>query len=207
MGGIGSGRPRRGGRQTVESCASIDVNRLRREDRLRPGVATMVTLSPSVENMIVFADADSLRFLRSALVNGRVKRVWQTVGLDQRSCNLGGKRAYFVCFGYGEGSSACGRRVAKLYASARHFLCRHCLALGYASQNQDAWGRAQLRAFKTRSRITADTDINAPLPLVKPKRMHWRTFSRLCAEAKAAQQRAHEAFILDAEKFWGPLEG
>ena len=37
MGGIGSGRPSGLGRDTVESCRAIDVNRLHREGCLRPG--------------------------------------------------------------------------------------------------------------------------------------------------------------------------
>ncbi len=37
MGGIGSGRPRGSGRDTVEACRSLDVNRLHREGCLRAG--------------------------------------------------------------------------------------------------------------------------------------------------------------------------
>ncbi len=37
MGGFGSGRPGGSGRDTVESCRSIDVNRLHREHYLAPG--------------------------------------------------------------------------------------------------------------------------------------------------------------------------
>jgi hypothetical protein len=37
MGGFGSGRPSGGGRDKVEACRSIDVNRLHREGCLRGG--------------------------------------------------------------------------------------------------------------------------------------------------------------------------
>jgi len=37
MGGIGSGRPGGSGRDTVEACRSINVNRLHREGCLRAG--------------------------------------------------------------------------------------------------------------------------------------------------------------------------
>ncbi len=37
MGGFGSGRPGGSGRDTVESCRSIDVNRLHRERCIAPG--------------------------------------------------------------------------------------------------------------------------------------------------------------------------
>jgi hypothetical protein len=34
---------------------------------------------------------------------------------------------------------ACGKRVAKLYALGRYFLCRHCYRLAYDSQSEGAW--------------------------------------------------------------------
>jgi hypothetical protein len=199
MGGIGSGRPRRGGRRRVESCSVLDVNVLRREGRLRPGLSTVVTLSPSQENVGVLADEESLRLSRRMEIGGDVVGVQQTIGLVRCPCHLAGQRAYFVCSGLGTGR-ACGRRVVKLYAPGRYFLCRHCLGLAYASQSDDAWGRAQLRALKTRLRVTRDGDINAPIPLVKPKHMHWRTFSRLHAGADRAQACMHDAFVQKALK-------
>src|SRR4051812_20517753 len=39
MGGLGSGRPSGSGRSTVESCRSLDVNRLQRTGCLKPGWA------------------------------------------------------------------------------------------------------------------------------------------------------------------------
>ena len=39
MGGLGSGRPSGSGRDTVEACHSLDVNRLHREGCLHPGWA------------------------------------------------------------------------------------------------------------------------------------------------------------------------
>lgn len=194
MGGFGSGRPRSGRRWTVESCASIDVNALRREGRLRPGLGTIVCLSPGDEHVGVFADHEGLRLTRRLNITGKPADAHQTVGLVRRPCHLGGERPYFVCSGLGTGHF-CGRRVVKLYAPGRYFLCRHCLGLAYASQNEDALGRAQLRASRTRKRITRDTDINAPLPFLKPRHMHWRTFSRLHAEADQAQARLRAAFV------------
>ncbi len=199
MGGIGSGRPRRGGRRRVESCSVLDVNILRREGRLRPGLSTVVTLSPSQENVGVLADEESLRLARRVTFGQDIVVSYQAVGLVRSPCNLGGERTYFICSGVGSGH-VCGRRVVKLYAARQYFLCRKCLGLAYASQNEDAWGRAQLRASKTRRRITRDPDINASLPFAKPKYMHWRTFSRLHAEADRAQACMHDAFVQKALK-------
>lgn len=201
MGGIGSGRPRRGGRRRVENFSVLDVNVLRREGRLRPGLSTVVTLSPSQENVGVLADEESLRLARRVTSGQDIVVSYQAVGLVRRPCNLGGERAYFICSGVGSGH-VCGRRVVNLYAARQYFLCRHCMGLAYASQNEDAWGRSQLRASKMRRRITRDPDINAPLPFAKPKYMHWRTFSRLRAEADIAQTRMRDAFVLQALKFF-----
>jgi hypothetical protein len=199
MGGIGSGRPRRGGRRRVESCSDLDVNVLRREGRLRPGLSTVVTLSPSQENVGVLADEESLRLARSVTFGQDIVVSYQAVGLVRSPCNLGGERTYFICSGVGSGH-ACGRRVVKLYAAHQYFLCRHCLGLAYASQDEDAWGRAQLRAMKKRKRITWNQNIQAPLPLKKPKHMHWRTFNRLRAEAANAKTKADAIFLTRLQK-------
>jgi hypothetical protein len=85
-------------------------------------------------------------------------------------------------------------------------LCRKCLGLAYASQNEDAWGRAQLPASKTRRRITRDPDINAPLPFAKPKYVHWRTFSRIHAEAERAQAQVRAALVAQFSRAFGPID-
>ncbi|WP_296711594.1 hypothetical protein [Rhodoblastus sp.] len=149
--------------------------------------------------MGVLADEESLRLARRVTFGQDIVVSYQAVGLVRSPCNLGGERTYFICSGVGSGH-VCGRRVVKLYAARQYFLCRKCLGLAYASQNEDAWGRAQLRASKTRRRITRDPDINASLPFAKPKYMHWRTFSRLHAEADRAQACMHDAFVQKALK-------
>jgi hypothetical protein len=161
-------------------------------------------LSSGDEDVGVLADHEGLRLSHRLSIAGGVVSVQQGVGLVRRPCHLGGERTYFVCSGVGTGR-ACGRRAVKLYAPGRYFLCRHCLGLAYASQNEDAWGRAQLRASRTRKRIARDADINAPLPFVKPKHMHWRTFSRLHAEADKAQAQARAAFVAQNWRMCRPL--
>jgi hypothetical protein len=184
----------------VESCSVLDVNVLRREGRLRPGLSTVVTLSPSQENVGVLADEMSLRLSRRVISGEDVVVSHQAVGLVRSPCNLGGERTYFICSGVGSGGHACGRRVVKLYAARQYFLCRHCLGLAYACQNKDDFGRAQLRALKKRKRITWNPDIQTPLPIMKPKHMHWRTFSRLYAEATSAKTMVDAIFITRLQK-------
>jgi hypothetical protein len=202
MGGIGSGRPKCGARRRVESCSVLDVNVLRREGRLRPGLSTIVTLSPSRENIGVLADERSLRLTRRLTLGEKVVASYQAVGLVHHPCNLGGERAYFICSGVGSGH-ACGRRVVKLYAARQYFLCRDCLKLAYGTQSEDAWGRAQLRALKARRRMGGDADINAPLPFMKPRGMHWTTFSQLYRAAEKTKADADAAFIAQYQRTYG----
>lgn len=196
MGGIGSGRPRRGSRRRVESCSVLDVNALRREGRLRPGVSTIVRLSPSEEDVGVLADDQSLRLRRRVGLGDEAVASYQAVGLVRRPCNLGGERTYFICSGVGSGH-ACGRRVVKLYATRDYFLCRHCLGLAYACQNENAGDRALRRSVKARKRLGAGPSVLAPLPIMKPMRIHWNTFSRLHADAAKADAQAKEALVAD----------
>jgi hypothetical protein len=189
----------------VESRHSIDVNRLNKEGRLRPGLCTVLLLSPGGEDVGLLADHDSLCLFRRVRIGGELVSVKQTVGLVRSPCQLGGERPYFICSGVGSGE-ACGRRVAKLYTAGRYFLCRHCLGLTYACQKEDAWGRARRLAHKARQRIGGGHDINEPLPFLKPKHMQWRTFSRLYRQADMAKKAAAAAFIVLGERFFGPFD-
>jgi hypothetical protein len=94
---------------------------------------------------------------------------------------------------------ACGRRVAKLHASGRYFLCRHCYRLGHASQSEDAWDRAFRRANKIRQRLGGDPGMAAPFP-PRPKGMWKRTYKRLLDRAFEAEMQADEAFAIKAER-------
>ncbi|MBB4199541.1 hypothetical protein GGD83_003357 [Rhodoblastus sphagnicola] len=147
----------------------------------------------------MLAGQESLRLARRVALSEGAVTSYQTVGLVRRPCNLGGERTYFICSGTGSGH-ACGRRAGKLYAARQYFLCRHCLGLAYVCQNEDALGRARLLASKKRRRITCNPDIQAPLPIMKPKHMHWRTFSRLHAEAASAKTKADAILIARLQK-------
>jgi hypothetical protein len=111
------------------------------------------------------------------------KRIQQRIPITWTNCHFGGCRPWFVCQGYG--NERCGRRVAILYGSAGLFACRTCHDLAYESQQQTPVFRALDQAQKSRMRLGASPDIFESLP-EKPKRMHWRTYRRRCAQAKFA---------------------
>ena len=99
------------------------------------------------------------------------------------SCNYGGIRPWFIC-----PTPGCGRRVAILYAG-RMFACRHCYNLAYESQRIARHSRAIRRARKIRMKLGGTISILDAFP-GKPRRMHWRTYTRLFREYEVAKARS-----------------
>ena len=116
---------------------------------------------------------------------GESEDVSYTVPLTYTSCHYGGRRPWFICPGAG-----CGRRVGKLFAAGKYFLCRHCYNIAYHSQNISEADRLLGKAQAIRKRLGASTCTWDPIVL-KPKGMHWTTFNRLRAEAYAAGDRCN----------------
>ncbi len=111
------------------------------------------------------------------------------VRIVRTPCNLGGRRAWFICPAVG-----CGRRVAILYGGGI-FACRRCYQLAYASSREDAGDRATRRADRLRARLGWEPGIlNGEGG--KPKWMRWRTFERLAAEHDQLVGRSIQAAAL-----------
>jgi len=58
------------------------------------------------------------------------------IPLTATACTLGGERYWFQCPWFVRGIQ-CKRRVGVLYKGAKHFACRHCHNLTYASRNEN----------------------------------------------------------------------
>ena len=202
MGGLGSGRPSGSGRDTVEACRALDVNRLHREGCLRVGWVggwQWTRDGEKVASIGLRADADRLNIIYRVRIGDRDwQDVAETVRIVRVACRYGGSRPFFVCPGIVNGV-ACERRVAKLYLSWRYFLCRHCHRLAYASQSEDVWDRAFRRANKIRQRLGGDPGMAARFPS-KPKGMWQRTYKRLFNRTFDAETEAEEVFAFRAEQ-------
>jgi hypothetical protein len=202
MGGLGSGRPSGSGRITVESCRSIDVNRLHKAGCLRIGWAgawQWTRDGEKIASINLCAEADRLRLNYRVRANGgEWQDVAETVGIVRMPCRFGGVRPYFICPGVVNGAT-CSRRVTKLYSPSRYFLCRHCYHLAHASQSEGNMDRALRRANKIRQHLGGDPGVASPFPQ-KPKGMWRRTYERLREEAFRAEMLADEAFEIQATR-------
>lgn len=180
MGGFGSGS-RQGGKGTISDMWALDVRRLRRDGLLTLGRSFEWQWSRNekvVASINVRTEAERVILnYRSRTCGGEWNPMEYAVYLEWTSCNLGGRRAWFLCPAVG-----CGRRAAILFGGAI-FACRHCHKLAYACQRETDDERAARRADAIRRRLRWQAGIlNGEGS--KPKGMHWRTFERLLAEHK-----------------------
>ena len=201
MGGYGSGRLSGSGRDKVEDHRSIDADDLQRKGCLRPGWSGSWEWTCDGERVAwidLRAGEDLLRLSYSVSIHGGDReQVKEAVRLAHVSCRFGGSRPYFICPGLA--GSACGRRVTKLYGAGLYFSCRHCYRLAHASQSEGASDRSLRRANKIRERLGGDPGMAAEFP-PRPKGMWRRTYERLRKQARNAERRADEAFVLRTER-------
>jgi hypothetical protein len=86
------------------------------------------------------------------------------------ACNLGGKRAFFLC-------PRCGKRVCLIYC-VDQWGCRYCHNLTYACQGENTEDRYARQANKIRVKLRWKKGVLNPTG-GKPKGMHATTFNDL----------------------------
>jgi hypothetical protein len=194
LGGYGSGRT--GWKGKVESCRSLDVNRLKKAGCLQPGYRggwEWRADREQVASVGLRANASQLILLYKVRIDGGDwADVEEAVPLTRSPCRFGGWRFYFVCPG-GTNGRPCSRRVTKIYLGGRHFLCRHCYDLAYASQSEAPYHRLQRRADKRKAALGGGPGTSVP---PKPKGMHRRTYARYLAEIDAAEEQVDLGFVM-----------
>jgi hypothetical protein len=185
MGGPGSGTWYRwqGTRATLEEVYRLDVRWLHRHGYLdgRPHWATWSRGEQQAGSLLLALQPEGVVLTyRCQVGGGDWESVRQVVTLAWTPCYYGGERPWFRCAG-------CRRRVAVLCGAGKWFLCRHCSALPYGSQQETAQDRLLRKVRKIRDRLGANHNLLEPI-WNKPKGMHWRTFDRLVQEEEAAQR-------------------
>jgi hypothetical protein len=202
MGGFGSGRY--GGRPTVESGLTLDINRLLRQWNILPGGRGFGTLKWS--NATTGEDVGSLSY-KACLVDAEdawlrlrysVNEIPQDyrVGLVTTPCHYGGRRWWFLC-------PRSGRRVAKLYLppGGTMFAARVAYRLAYRSQRGTALDRSHDRQRRLYRRLGTEYEHFEQAPPPRPKGMHRRTYERLTAELYDAMELHDRLFALGVAPF------
>jgi hypothetical protein len=181
MGGFGSGRGQ-GGKDTTSDMRPLDIRRLHRAGLLTPGRVfswQWTVCGREVASIQMRSEADRLVLIyRNRSHGGEWQPMEYPIYLEWTPCNLGGRRAWFLC-----PASGCRRRVAILFGGSI-FACRHCHNLAYACQREADDDRAMRRADTIRRRLGWGAGIANPEG-GKPRGMQWRTFERLKAEYAA----------------------
>lgn len=172
----GAGRP--ASHVKAEHCLRLDVRQLAKHNRLAGG-----SFSWRWTNTYTGQDAGSIGIttrpghaMLNYSHNGQV--VSDDVRVVQTACNYGGTRPWFQC-------PRCTKRVAVLYLRSGRFMCRHCGGIVYASQADDAIGRAWRRQGKLEARLGDGW--------ARPKGMHRATRTKLLAAILACEERRDEA--------------
>lgn len=117
---------------TVEECLQLSIAGLRpgRGESIADLVGTSGSITwsrgASVGFRVERANHNLMLYLGYSF-NGQSKV--QKIRLSETECNYGGVRYWFHC-------PYCYRRVAKLYAPAGNFACRHCHELTYTSAQE-----------------------------------------------------------------------
>ena len=202
MGGSGSGTwYGRATKTTTASCRTLDVRLLQRQGIFHRTTTGQITWSERGQQVAAIAwtvqrsaNGNTVNGLvldyTATPFNGAPEAISYSVPIDWTPCNYGNARPWFRC-----PATGCGRRVALLYLCYRYFVCRHCNDLVYASQREDAADRARERLQALRVRLGGSPNLMTPFPR-KPKRMHWRTFTRLRRQAQD-DEATHYAKLLD----------
>lgn len=175
MGGIGSGRRWTGtGKYLTTDFPSLDVRRLQGAGQLIPGhTFAWAYRGERRPSLLARPHADFVE-LHHRGAGGAWEADAGLLALAWSPCNLGGRRAWFVC-----PEPDCGRRVGILYAKGHGaYACRRCLNLAYPSQRERAAGRARLKAESIRERLGWRAGILNPQG-DKPVGMKSATFRRL----------------------------
>ncbi len=202
MGGCGSGRRSNSKTENVEMYPCLDVNRLRKAGSLSPGSVGgwhWTRDDQHIASIGVHASHDGLRLTyRVKVGENDWHEIDEVVGLVHVPCQYGGDRPYFLC--PGADGATCGRRVARLYIVSRHFRCRHCAGLTYASRGETDWKRALRRAGKIRIQLDGDPGDSFPN---RPKGMWQRTYDGLLERMWDAEAIAEDDFTVKADRYFG----
>lgn len=200
MGGYGSGRT--GGRSTLEGCGSFPLSMKPLHRYIREAgnyfTAEFTFAAGSSEELAVTLTIDtrdphnpSLTLMHQRRTHSgglESYRVW----FERHTPHYGGVRWYFVC-------PRTMRRVTKLWLprGGHQFWCRQAYRLEYASQREDAMGRAQRRRRRLHRTMGGDGAFDDEPP-DKAKWRRWAKYERQLAQYDGLTERIDRVFLFRA---------
>jgi hypothetical protein len=181
MGGWGSGRLKGYGKRKAEDALPVDIRKWNRQGLIYPG--SMITSSWSIGGRVYSSIGAVAKVDRLTLqYNHSGKPVEQDIMFTWTRCNFGGKRIWFLC-------PYCNRRCAVVYSCGKYFACRICGKIAYRTQSETSRERLFSKADKLRKKIGAKAGAANPLPIFKPKNMHYTTWMRLRWQIELLESR------------------
>lgn len=202
MGGYGSGRT--GGRYTLEGCGSfpLSMKSLHRYIREHGNhfTANYTFAAGTSEELALMLTIDTREAYNPSLTlvhprrteGGELEsyRVW----LERHTPHYGGTRWYFLC-------PRTMRRVTKLWLprGGHQFWSRQAFRLDYASQREDAMGRAQSRMMKLHRAMGGDGSYD-DYPPPKAKWRRWAKYERQATVYDELSDRVDRAFMFRAAR-------
>jgi hypothetical protein len=195
MGGYGSGRT--SGKQRAEHSRALNITTLHRSGCLKAGWSGGWSWTrDGQEQARISLKAEQDRIVLDynvRLYGGDWEPITQPVRITHTDCHYGGQRPYFLCPGIVNGKH-CERRVGKLFAGGRYFLCRHCYDIAYSSQSEARYDRMLRRANKLRMALGGEPGA-AHFIAFKPKGMWQRTYDRKRFEIQWCENQANQLFL------------
>ena len=180
MGGYGSGRS--GGRPTVESGLTLDLQRLFKSGWLKAdartsGLLRWTLVSTGEETASIGFESNlgqetgyvQLCWTSTIQRSGEKRQCENRITLTTSPQPFGGRRWLFVCPHTGDNATK-----LHLPPGADTFASRKAYRLGYRSQRESPRDRSLSRAFALREKISGKGGICTSIE--KPKGMHARTF-------------------------------
>jgi hypothetical protein len=175
---FGAGRPAYHGK--AEHCMSLDIRKLARKNMLEAASGSWRwwnTSTGETLGSIGFTSRPGAVVLNYS-IDGQP--ITERVSVTRTDCNFGGSRPWFSC-------PRCWRRVAVLYLRGGRFRCRKCQSLRYASQSEDACGRAWRKQSKLEAKLGENWH--------RPKGMHRKTRERILEAIWACEMVRDDALI------------
>lgn len=95
------------------------------------------------------------------------------------------------------------RLAVKLYLVGMYFRCRQCHRLAYASQSDDALGRARRRLLKSQRQLGGPVGFRAPTP-ERPVGMRYRQYFQLVRQIGVAEADLTRDPAISPDSVLGP---